>query len=95
MEPGDVIAMYATAKDARTTSRTDMMFIEAEPFERNYTQSQQMGGGGGGGGGGDDSSEISQRAEGNHRGDLERAARQRRRIRPRRTRVSWPKCRRS
>ena len=51
MSPGDVIAMYATAKDARTTSRTDMMFIEAEPFERNYSQSQQMGGGGGGGGG--------------------------------------------
>ena len=61
MEPGDVIAMYATAKDARVTSRTDMMFVEAEPFERNYTQSQQSGGGGGGGGGGDDGSEISQR----------------------------------
>src|SRR5262249_21149269 len=63
MSPGDVIAMYATAKDARATSRTDMMFIEAEPFERNYTQSQQMGGGGGGGGGGGDNeqSEISRR----------------------------------
>ena len=66
-----MIAMYATANDARTTSRTDMMFIEAQPFERNYTQSQQMGGGGGGGGG----SRISRRdfaaPEGNHRGDLE------------------------
>src|SRR4029453_13117766 len=29
---------------------TDMFFIEAQPFERNYTQSQQAGGGGGGGG---------------------------------------------
>ena len=38
-------AMYATARDARTTSRTDIMFIETQPFEKNYTQSQQMGGG--------------------------------------------------
>ena len=60
MQPGDVIAMYATAKDARVTSRTDMLFIEAQPFERNYTQSQQQGGGGGGGSN-DDGSEISQR----------------------------------
>jgi hypothetical protein len=58
MEPGDVVALYATAKDARTTSRTDMLFIEAQPFERNYSQSQQMGGGGGGMGG--DQNEISQ-----------------------------------
>ena len=60
MQPGDVIAMYATAKDARVTSRTDMLFVEAQPFERNYTQSQQQGGGGGGGSN-DDGSEISQR----------------------------------
>src|SRR5262249_25766040 len=50
LQPGDVVAVYATAKDARTTSRTDIMFIETQPFEKNYTQSQQMGGGGGGGG---------------------------------------------
>jgi hypothetical protein len=61
LAPGDVIAMYATAKDARTTSRTDMMFVETQPFERNYTQSQQMGGGGGGGGGDQDENRISQR----------------------------------
>ena len=29
---------------------TDMLFLEAQPFEREYQQSQQMGGGGGGGG---------------------------------------------
>src|SRR6202790_1027056 len=51
--------MYASARDARSTAHTDMFFVLAEPFERNYSQSQQMGGGGGGGG--DDSSEISQR----------------------------------
>ena len=39
-----------------------MFFIEAQPFERNYSQSQQDGGGGGGGG--DDAgqqNQISQR----------------------------------
>src|SRR5262249_34517094 len=57
-----VIAMYATAKDARSTTRTDMVFIEAQPFERNFTQSQTGGGGGGGvGGDGSDQTEISQR----------------------------------
>lgn len=61
MQPGDVVAMYATAKDARTTSKTDMLFVEAQPFEKNYTQSQQMGGGGGGGGQQQDQEEISRR----------------------------------
>lgn len=60
MEPGDVVAVYATAKDARNTARTDMLFIEAQPFEKNYTQSQQ-GGGGGGGGGDQEENRISQR----------------------------------
>lgn len=61
MSPGDLITIYATAKDARNTSKTDMYFIQAEPFERNYSQSQESGGGGGGGGGGDPTGEISQR----------------------------------
>jgi hypothetical protein len=46
--PGDVVAVYATARDARTSSKTDIYFIEAQPFEREYSQSQQAGGGGGG-----------------------------------------------
>ncbi|HKV04823.1 MAG TPA: hypothetical protein VJO53_06925 [Candidatus Acidoferrales bacterium] len=58
--PGDIVSVYATAKDARAESRTDMFFIQAEPFEREFSQSQQAGGGGGGGRGGDQS-EISQR----------------------------------
>ena len=61
MSPGDLITIYATARDARNTSKTDMYFIQAEPFERNYSQSQEAGGGGGGGGGGDPTGEISQR----------------------------------
>ena len=60
--PGDLVSVYATAKDGNAEAHTDMMFIQAEPFEREFSQSQQSGGGGGGGGGGGDpSAEISQR----------------------------------
>jgi hypothetical protein len=44
LEAGDVVSIYATAKDARNTARTDIAFIETQPFEKNYTQSQQQGG---------------------------------------------------
>jgi len=44
--PGDIVSFYATAHNAIATNRTDMFFIQAEPFERTFTQSQQMGGGG-------------------------------------------------
>ena len=44
--PGDIVSFYATARNAIATNRTDMFFIQAEPFERSFTQSQQMGGGG-------------------------------------------------
>ena len=40
---------------------TDMMFIEAQPFEREYSQSQQMGGGGGGEGGEEDEQGVTRR----------------------------------
>ncbi len=60
LQPGDIVSFYAEAKDARNSTRTDMFFIEAQPFERNYTQSQQ-GGGGGGGGGGEEQNQLSQR----------------------------------
>ena len=60
--PGDLVSVYATAKDANAESHTDMIFIQAEPFEREFSQSQQSGGGGGGGGGGGDQpAQISQR----------------------------------
>ena len=45
LEAGDVVSIYATARDARSTARTDIAFIETQPFEKNYTQSQQQGGG--------------------------------------------------
>ena len=43
--PGDIVSLYATARNAIATNRTDMFFIQAEPFERSYAQSQQAGGG--------------------------------------------------
>lgn len=59
--PGDLVSVYATAKDANAESHTDMMFIQADPFEREFSQSQAGGGGGGGGGGGNQAPQISQR----------------------------------
>jgi hypothetical protein len=60
--PGDVVSIYAVAKDAHSESRTDISFIQADPFEREFSQSQAAGGGGGGGGMGmGDQNDISQR----------------------------------
>jgi hypothetical protein len=61
LEAGDVVSVYATAKDARTTARTDIAFIETQPFEKNYTQSQQQGGMPGSPADNQDQSEISKR----------------------------------
>jgi hypothetical protein len=55
--PGDVVSLYAKAGDANAESRSDLFFVEVEPFDREYSQSQ-LGGGGGIGGQQD---EISQR----------------------------------
>jgi len=59
--PGDVVSLYAIAKDAHSESRTDISFIQADPFEREFSQAQAAGGGGGGGGGMGDQNDISQR----------------------------------
>ena len=59
--PGDLVSLYATAKDGHAEARTDMAFIQADPFEREFSQSQQMGGGGGGGGGMGNQTDISKR----------------------------------
>ena len=59
LEPGDLITYYAVAHDRDATERTDLFFVEVQPYERSFTQSMQGGGGGGGGGG--EQNEISQR----------------------------------
>ena len=45
--PGDIVSFYAQARNGLAATRSDMFFLEAQPFERDYSQSQQMGGGGG------------------------------------------------
>lgn len=50
LQPGDIISFYALASDRTQSIRTDMFFIQVQPFNRRYSQSQLSGGGGGGGG---------------------------------------------
>jgi hypothetical protein len=60
--PGDVISVYATARDGHSEARTDISFIQVDPFEREFSQSQQsVGGGAGGAANGNDQTEISKR----------------------------------
>src|SRR5271170_2616007 len=59
--PGDLVSLYATARDGHSEARTDITFIQVEPFEREFSQSQQSGGGAGGGGGNNNQTEISKR----------------------------------
>jgi hypothetical protein len=61
--PGDVVGFYAVAKDARSEARTDIAFVEVEPFEREYSQSQASFDGRAGGAGSiaDNQAEVTQR----------------------------------
>jgi len=63
LAPGDVVAYYAVARDARQTAQTDIFFMEVRPFEREYRQAQSAGGMGGeqGEGGEGDESNLVQR----------------------------------
>jgi hypothetical protein len=58
---GDLISYYAVVKDRSQQVQTDMFFIEVQPFDRRFSQSQQAGGGMGGGQQGASDQEISQR----------------------------------
>jgi len=59
LKPGDILGLYATARDATSTAQTDIFFLEAQPYEREYSQAQSDGGQQGGEG--DQENEISQR----------------------------------
>ncbi|MBV8573200.1 MAG: hypothetical protein JO319_21470 [Acidobacteriaceae bacterium] len=52
--PGDIVSFYATARDAGTTTRSDIVFAQAEPFDFKFSQSQQAAGMGMGAGQDDD-----------------------------------------
>ena len=50
LEPGDLIAYHALARDAAgNLGSSDVYFLEVRPFGKNYRQAEQQGGGGGGG----------------------------------------------
>jgi hypothetical protein len=57
LAPGDLVSYYAVAEDREQTASTDMFFIDVQPFDRRYSQSQQTGGGQQGG----PEDEVSQR----------------------------------
>lgn len=59
LKPGDLVSYYVEGRDRKHDARSDMFFIEIQPFERRFSQSQQSGGGMGGGGPGEQ--EISRR----------------------------------
>jgi hypothetical protein len=56
--PGDLVALYATARDATHTAHSEIVFAQAEPFDFKFSQGQQAAGGGGMGG---QQSDISER----------------------------------
>ena len=60
MRPGDLISYYAIAEDRENSASTDIFFIDVQPFDRRYSQSQQSGGAMGGQQGGQQN-EISDR----------------------------------
>ena len=78
LSPGDLVSMYAVARDAQHTAKTDIFFLEAQPYERDYSQSQQ--GGGGGGGGDQQDNQISERQKEIIAATWNRAEERRRRI---------------
>ena len=47
--PGDLVSLYATARDANKASKSDMVFAQAEAFDYKFRQSQSAGGAQGGG----------------------------------------------
>ncbi|MBT5031928.1 MAG: hypothetical protein HOM55_06495 [Proteobacteria bacterium] len=57
---GDLISYYAVVEDRSQKVQTDIFFIEVQPFDRRFSQSQQSGGMGGGQQGANEQ-EISQR----------------------------------
>jgi len=53
LQPGDVVAYYARARDTRRVGQpqmttTDIYFLDIRPFDWRYRQAEQQGGGGGG-----------------------------------------------
>ena len=48
LAPGDMISYYAVARDHSQVTRSDLYFINVQPFDRRFSQASAAGGGGGG-----------------------------------------------
>ena len=59
LTPGDLISYYAVAEDRQASARTDIFFVDVQPFDRRYSQSQTGGSMGGQQGG--QQNEVSER----------------------------------
>lgn len=57
LAPGDVVTLFAEARDHAGSARTPLYFVDVRPFETSYRESQQTGGQGGSEGGGFDIAE--------------------------------------
>ena len=53
IRPGDVVAVFAEARDHGQSTRSALYFVDVRPFDKRYRQRADTGGAGGGGGGGD------------------------------------------
>ena len=51
IRPGDVVSLFAEARDHGHSTRSALYFVDVRPFDKRYRQRADSGGGGGGGGG--------------------------------------------
>jgi hypothetical protein len=57
LQPGDVVSLYGEARDHTRATRTALYFVDVQPFDTRYRESQQMGSQGPSEGGGFDIAE--------------------------------------
>ena len=61
IRPGDVVSLFAEARDHGHSTRSALYFVDVRPFDKRYRQRADGGGGGGGSAGGGSGLELSAR----------------------------------
>ena len=61
IRPGDVVSLFAEARDHGHSTRSALYFVDVRPFDKRYRQRADSGGGGGSAGGGGNGLELSAR----------------------------------
>ena len=61
IRPGDVVSLFAEARDHGQSTRSALYFVDVRPFDKRYRQRADGGGGGGGSGGAGSGLELSAR----------------------------------